>query len=947
MLIPGGGEMGRRIADHDWTTSPLGPIDGWSDALRGALGLMLPASAEIVLFWGPDYVALYNDAYSPTIGAKHPAALGQPASAHWAELWDDLEPLLRGVRETGESYSAKDRPFHIQRVDGGGGEDVWFDVSYSAVRERDGSVGGILCIVSETTARVRASRQLTSERERLAQMFDSAPGFMTLLRQPGHVFELVNAAYLRLVGERDLVGKPLAEALPEAVAQGFGALLDTVVATKQPHRGERVPLVVQREDGTQEERLLDFVYQPITDADGRVTAVFVEGTDVTERHAAETALWLSRESLALATEAAEIGTWDLDLTTDTLDWSARTKAMFGISPDVPCSMADFYAGLHHEDVASTVAAFQAALDPARRALYDTVYRTIGAEDGVVRWIAAKGRGVFDAGGRCIRALGTTLDISSQMQQAAELRESEARFRALADTAPALIWQTDVRGDVSFANGWFERLLGRSFEMMAREGWESILHPEDRPVVAERRAFVFEHRLPYGGELRVVARDGTVRWVHAEGRPRFVAGEFAGYVGCAVDVTESHLAAETLEQRIAERTAELTEQIAERERVEDTLRQMQRLEAVGQLTSGVAHDFNNLLTVVLGNVGMIERTARQAELDARTLQRLEHVRTAAERGAALTAQLLAFSRNQRLEAKVVDLNETVAGMQGLLDSTIGGGLTIVTRRAPGLWPALVDPTQIELIILNLAINARDAMPEADGTLTIATENVTRGPAERAEEPAAGDYVMVAVTDTGTGMSDAVLAKAFEPFFTTKEVGRGSGLGLAQVYGFAKQSGGGVRIDSREGEGTTVRVYLPRATQAAAVIAGGGVSAPDLPEIAGRTIMVLDDDDAVRAVTADGLRDAGCRVIEAADGAAALVALAAEPGIAAVVADFAMPGMNGAEFARRARLANPALPIVFVTGFADLTAIADVPVDRVIQKPYPQGAVAERLRVVLGA
>ena len=274
--------------------------------------------------------------------------------------------------------------------------------------------------------------------------------------------------------------------------------------------------------------------------------------------------------------------------------------------------------------------------------------------------------------------------------------------------------------------------------------------------------------------------------------------------------------ETLEGRVAERTVELeaanrqlVSQIEERERVELTLRQMQRLEAVGQLTSGVAHDFNNLLTVVLGNLGFLEK-GLGSSADPKLKQRLGHMRMAAERGAKLTSQLLAFSRRQRLEPKPVDLNDALASMRDLLQSSLGGSVQINTNFRPGLWPALVDPTQIELVVLNLAINARDAMP-VGGSVTLETANATVGAPYRPEEPLAGEYVVVSVVDTGSGMTPEVLAKAFEPFFTTKEIGKGSGLGLSQVLGFAKQSGGGMRIETRVGEGTTVKVFLPRAQQ----------------------------------------------------------------------------------------------------------------------------------------
>ena len=402
----------------------------------------------------------------------------------------------------------------------------------------------------------------------------------------------------------------------------------------------------------------------------------------------------------------------------------------------------------------------------------------------------------------------------------------------------------------------------------------------------------------------------------------------------------------LERRVAERTAELesanrelASQIAERERAESALRQAQRLEAVGQLTSGVAHDFNNLLMVVQGNIRQLQKA-----LDDPVIQRrLQMMSQAAERGAQLTAQMLAFSRRQRLEPRAVDLNDTVRSMRDLLQATMGGSVRIETALQPDLWAAMIDPTQIELVILNLAINARDAM-EVGGTLTVETANVTLGAPARPEEPAAGDYVMVAVTDTGSGMTPEVLAKVFEPFFTTKEVGKGSGLGLSQVFGLAKQSGGGVRIDSAVGAGTSVRVFLPRATSAPAVEPPEAAPEAEPP---GKDLKVLlvDDDNAVREVTAGILQDLGYRVLEAGSGGAALDVLDRQSEIDLLLLDFAMPGMNGAEVAREARARRPDLPILFLTGYADIDALAQASDDGVLRKPFVQKDLAAKLRSVL--
>lgn len=404
----------------------------------------------------------------------------------------------------------------------------------------------------------------------------------------------------------------------------------------------------------------------------------------------------------------------------------------------------------------------------------------------------------------------------------------------------------------------------------------------------------------------------------------------------------------LEKRVQERTAELeaanrqlATQILEREKVETALRQAQRLEAVGQLTSGVAHDFNNLLTVVLGNVEQMQKRVDDPAL----MRRLLMMGEASRRGARLTAQMLAFSRRQKLEPRPVNLNETVQGMRDLLQSTIGGSVHILEPElAEDLWPAMIDPTQIELVILNLAINARDAM-EVGGTLLIRTENFQAGPPRSDEDLPEGRFVVVSVADNGSGMTDDVLARAFEPFFTTKEVGKGSGLGLSQVFGLAKQSGGDVRIETELGRGTTIRLFLPVAERVPAR-ARELATNPRAAHADHVVVLVVDDDAAVREVTAESLEDLGYTVIEAGSGGAALEALDCRSDIEAVILDFAMPGMNGASLAREVQGRRPKMPILFVTGYADADALASTPEERVILKPFEQAELAEKLSNAFG-
>ncbi len=484
--------------------------------------------------------------------------------------------------------------------------------------------------------------------------------------------------------------------------------------------------------------------------------------------------------------------------------------------------------------------------------------------------------------------------------------------------------------VAASPAWTTTLGWPEEELIGRNAAE-LMHPDDHAVTAGRRARIALGERAPTFENRIRHRDGTYRWIAWTA----VAADGLTY-SVGRDVTEAMVAAEEL----AAANRQLTAQIAEREQVEATLRQMQRLEAVGQLTSGVAHDFNNLLTVILGNLEFLRKSPAAAAL----LRRLEMMQQAAERGARLTGQLLAFSRRQRLEPKPVDLTTVIGGMLDLLRSTLGGtiGLETALQEAPSI--AQADQTQLELVILNLAINARDAMPDG-GTLRLLTGSAGIADApQRPEEPAPGDYVTVTVADNGSGMTRDVLAKAFEPFFTTKEIGKGSGLGLAQVFGFAKQSGGGVRIDTAPGHGTAVTVFLPRAETAA-------MAEPDLDAGAAAGpgwvhVLLVDDDAAVRETTTAMLGALGHQVTEADSGPAALEALA-DPGVGLMLLDFAMPGMTGAEVARAVRLRRPGLPILFMTGYIDAAALDDVGEDAILTKPFTQDQLCRKIAQALHA
>jgi len=401
----------------------------------------------------------------------------------------------------------------------------------------------------------------------------------------------------------------------------------------------------------------------------------------------------------------------------------------------------------------------------------------------------------------------------------------------------------------------------------------------------------------------------------------------------------------MEDLVRERTLQLEQaneqlrkQISERKQMEAALQQAQKMEIIGQLTGGVAHDFNNLLTAVIGNLELAIRRGR----DDSIRRFLEGATQAAKRGATLTAQLLAFSRTQRLQVQPTDLNAVVDTMGDLLSRTIGSAIRIERHLEEDLWRATTDPTQIECVILNLAVNARDAMPTG-GRLRISTKNVPREDKSKPHELADGDYVMVSVADTGTGMTDEVVRKAFEPFFTTKPVGSGTGLGLSQVYGIAKQTGGTVSIATKPGQGTTVAVYLPRTTALPATRSSEAAAVPPL-QSHDATILVVDDDYDVRLFAASCLESLGYRVIAVAGGQAAIDTVASGTAVDLVLVDLVMPEIDGVEAMRAIHAERPNLKYLYMTGYVG-PAKLDPTEQRVLKKPFTITELATKVEEVL--
>ena len=502
---------------------------------------------------------------------------------------------------------------------------------------------------------------------------------------------------------------------------------------------------------------------------------------------------------------------------------------------------------------------------------------------------------------------------------------------------------------------------------SHDDWVNRIHPDDREATdAAFKNAVKSGVREYSVRYRIIRpSDGEIRWISVKSMiERDVNGRALRLVGAHTDVTDEvnaeralrkseeearQLAGKlaelnaTLEQRVEEKTREREATGVQLKATEEALRQAQKMEAVGQLTGGIAHDFNNLLTGIVGSLDLMRTRLAQGRTESLT-RYIDAAMNSAHRAAALTHRLLAFARRQPLVPKSIDANALVISLEDLLRRTIGERLDLVIVVAPDLWGTLCDPNQLESALLNLAINARDAMPDG-GKLAIATANAPQETA-RAEAPvlAPGDYICISVADTGTGMSPEVVARAFDPFFTTKPIGQGTGLGLSMIYGFARQSNGHVSIDSRPGRGTVVKLYLPRHDGVAAT--DPSAHPRDLAPVAtGETVLVVEDEPVVRTVIMEMLLDQGYRVLEAVDGPSGLRALLAEQRIDLLLTDVGLPGMNGRQLADQAREMRPELKILFITGYAESVVMAEgflLPGMDMITKPFDLDNLARRVR-----
>ncbi len=779
-----------------------------------------------------------------------------------------------------------------------------------------------------------------------------------------------------------------------------------------------------------------------------------------ERDRAHQALQEREAELVRIQRIARVGGVEINFRTGYRKRSPEYLIIHGLPPEAADeTYDDWVRRIHPEDLERTVKQFAETLNGTSED-YLAEYRIIRPNDGQTHWIRNIAKIERDSDGRPVRLVGAHMDITDQMLAQQTLRESEERFRLIADSAPVPIWVTKLDRTRSFANQAYIDFLGLPYEEAIVFDWRKALHPDDLPQILQQQMTGEASLKPFVLEARYQRADGEWCWLRSESQPRWdPTGKHIGFIGVAHDITASKHAEielrklnETLERRIEERTAQLRSNeammraifetshqyqwllnlkgdvlyankialagirsdgtdvtgepfwetpwftatagapdavrnalaavlrgedarnemlmhlpigdryfdfamrplfdehgeitgavpeavdITERRQGEEALRQSQKMEAVGQLTGGVAHDFNNLLTIIRSATDFLRRRELPEE---RRRRYVDAISETVERASKLTAQLLAFARRQPLKPQVFDVGAQVENVAQLIRPLVGNRIQIEVDIGDSNTFSIADIAQFETALINLAINARDAM-NGEGRLEISVRKVGLIPALRGQSARNGDFIAVSVDDTGTGIAPEHLAAIFEPFFTTKEVGKGTGLGLSQAFGFAKQSGGDIAVASTLGQGAKFTIYLP---QASAPKETEAAKAGSEPAATGRgyRVLVVEDNDDVRMFSTELLEDLGYKVRRVADASAALAILSNDEfAVDLVFSDVIMPGMNGVELASIIRERYPGLPVVLTSGYSNVLAESAHRGFELIQKPYSVESLSRIVR-----
>jgi PAS domain S-box-containing protein len=852
---------------------------------------------------GPEHrFELINPAYSQLVG--HRDVIGMPVPHALPEVTGQgfLE-LLDRVYASGEPFVGRSMPLTLQRQPGAPPEQRFLDFVYQPIRGRDGAVNGIFVEGIDVTA---AHDTLTALRESEAQFrtFAQALPNQVWTALPDGQLDWFNDVTYFYSG-RDfaaLAGQRWATIVHPDEVGPAAAIWARSLATGENYETE---FRIRRADGVYRWHLVRAL--PLRDEAGQITRWIGTNTDIHQRKLAEAESARDLDRFwTLSPVVVMVATGDGDILAVNPSW---TRVLGWSEPEtVGRNLLEFTVSDHGP--AGFWAEPTGAAPPDRDRAVTEASTTLSTRDGAVRqivWTLVPEHGMLYGFGR---------DVTAEREAADKLAATTIERERIWTSTHDLMGAAGLDGYLKSVNPAWQRLLGYAEAELLAQPLLSIIDPDGHAKVTAALEQLQSGR-PVSLETRLLHKDGARSLIAWSAEP---IGQMFYLVGR--NITE-------------QRTAE------------EALRQSQKMEAVGQLTGGIAHDFNNLLQGITGSLDLMGKRLSQGrvgELDRFVRGAMD----SAKRASALTHRLLAFSRRQPLDPRPVRANPLVGSMEDLLRRTLGERVELELVLAGGLWLTLCDPNQLENAILNLAINARDAMPNG-GKLTIETCNTHLDSAylARQREVQPGQYVCICVTDTGTGMSAETIAHAFEPFFTTKPIGQGTGLGLSMIYGFARQSEGYARIYSELGHGTTVKLYLPR-HRGALEEEEAPASMPPAAAEAGETVLVVEDEPVVRGLIVEVLADLGYAALEAADGPSGLAMLQSRRRIDLLITDMGLPGLNGRQIADAGRALRPELKVLFMTGYAENAAIASgflEPGMAMITKPFAMDVLARRIRAII--
>ncbi len=937
---------GREISAMDWQSTPLGAISDWPASLTSLVSMMLACPTPMFMAWGPDLNAFYNDAYIPILGRRHDGAMGKPFRILWGDIWDDIGPLVDATL-AGGSTRMVDMKLDLQRE--GVPEESWWTFSYSPVHDESGNVVGMICVTGETTQHViaereRAEARLRESEARYRQIVEGAEDFAIVTLDADGVVTGWNSGATRITGYREdealgqagaIIFTPgdRAASAPDDVMNR--ALADGRAPNERWHIrkdgghfwGSGLTMKLDQQGGGYlmmfRDRTAEHEAEVRREALAELTLAIRDVEDPADISFAAAAL------LGSTLGVSRVGYAAIDHDNETLhvdrDWRAEgvetlvgvlglrdygsfidslKRGEFTVIRDVrldprtsePAAAAALEAKSTRSFVNAPVVE-QGRLAAVFFVNHDEVRDWSEGELELIRQFADRTRSAVERarGQQALRQSEESLrQLNETLEQQVAARSAE-RDR-LWNLSQDMLARADFTGMISAVSPAWTQVLGWSAAELLSRGYATFRHPDDVAPTLAAIGQMAETRLPSRFENRIATRDGG--WKHIDWT---VAPEPDGANFIAIGRDLSYAKAREAELQAAQ----------------EALRQSQKMEAMGSLTGGVAHDFNNLLTPIVGSLDLLKRKnvggEREQRLIAGAIQ-------SAERAKTLVQRLLAFARRQPLQATAVDIGGLVENMADLIASTTGPQIKVAVSIADGLRPAIADPNQLEMALLNLAVNARDAMPDG-GTLRITATNESIEP-DAVSDLAPGDYVRLSVADTGSGMDEETLKRAIEPFFSTKGVGKGTGLGLSMVHGLALQLGGTLTIQSRWGVGTNVGLWLPVSQIPAE---DDGKRSEQQPALTGAGIALLvDDEELVRMSTADMLSDMGYEVVEAASAEQALHLIAGGLRPQLLVTDHLMPGMTGTELARKLRTAQPEIQILVVSGYAESEGVApDLP------------------------